>query len=183
MVETRAQPVSKSRQALPRFSDQELYYLAEKFGTPYYLIDEATLRKSVSEIEQAFQEFKGHFRVAYSVKANFNPTVIKTFVSEGIMFDLTSSNELYFLIRCGGSPTNVIYTSITETMAEYETILKLGVHKVVVSSYNGLLNLIEAAGRIGEEVDVLVRVNPEVHVKAELRGSIRHGKFGVQLDF
>lgn len=182
MVETRAQPVSRSRQALPRFSDQELYYLAEKFGTPYYLIDEATLRKSVSEIEQAFQEFKGHFRVAYSVKANFNPTVIKTFVSEGIMFDLTSSNELYFLNRCGGSPANVIYTSITETMAEYETILKFGVHKVVVSSYNGLLNLIEAVGRIGEEVDVIIRVNPEVHVKAELRGSIRHGKFGVQLD-
>src|SRR5437870_2405657 len=82
MAETRSQPVSKTRTAVPKFSDQELYYLAEKFGTPYFLIDEATLRKNVTEIEQAYQDFKGPFRVAYSMKANFNPSVIKTFVSE-----------------------------------------------------------------------------------------------------
>src|SRR5437870_9185766 len=168
MAETRSQPVSKTRTVVPKFSDQELYYLAEKFGTPYFLIDEATLRKNVTEIEQAYQDFKGPFRVAYSMKANFNPSVIRTFVSEGIMFDLTSANELYFLQRCGGSTENVIYTSITESMAEYEQVLKLGVRKIVVSSHNGLLNLVEAAARTGTLVDALVRVNPEVHVKAEL---------------
>jgi len=166
----------------PKFSDQELFYLAEKFGTPYFLIDEASLRRTVSELEQAYQDFKGPFRVAYSIKANYNPTVIKTFVSEGIMFDLTASNELYFLLKCGGSSENVIYTSITETMAEYEQVMKLGVRKVVVSSYNGLLNLMEARTRVGEEVEVLIRINPEVSVKAELRFSIKHGKFGVPLD-
>ncbi len=166
----------------PKFSDQELFHLAEKFGTPYFLIDEASLRRSVSELEQAYQGFKGHFRVAYSIKANYNPSVIKTFVSEGIMFDLTASNELYFLLKCGGSPENVIYTSITETMAEYEQVMKFGVRKIVVSSYNGLLNLIEARTRVGEDVEVLIRINPEVSVKAELRFSIKHGKFGVPLD-
>ena len=166
----------------PKFSDQELFHLAEKFGTPYFLIDEAALRRTVSELEQAYQDFKGPFRVAYSIKANYNPTVIKTFVSEGIMFDLTASNELYFLLKCGGSSENVIYTSITETMAEYEQVMKLGVRKIVVSSYNGLLNLIEARARVGDDVEVLIRVNPEVSVKAELRFSMKHGKFGVPLD-
>ncbi|MDA4116062.1 MAG: hypothetical protein OK442_05860 [Thaumarchaeota archaeon] len=136
----------------------------------------------MSELEQAYQDFKGPFRVAYSTKANYNPTVIKTFVSEGIMFDLTASNELYFLLKCGGSSENVIYTSITETMAEYEQVMKLGVRKIVVSSYNGLLNLIEARARVGDDVEVLIRVNPEVSVKAELRFSMKHGKFGVPFD-
>ena len=183
MPEPRANPVTKVRNlTTPKFDDQELYYLAEKFGTPYFLIDEGVLRRNVSEIEQAYQKFKGPFRVAYSVKANFNPAVIKTFVSEGIMFDLTAANELYFLQKCGGSPENVIYTSITETAEEYEGIIRGGVRKIVVSSFNGLLNLIDAAGRAGVEVNVLIRVNPEVHVKAELRFSMRHGKFGVPLD-
>lgn len=183
MHEPRAHPVTKVRSlTTPKFNDQELFNLAAKFGTPYFLIDEGVLRKNVSEIEQAYQGFKGPFRVAYSIKANFNPAVIKTFVSEGIMFDLTASNELYFLMKCGGSAENVIYTSITETAAEYETILKGGVRKIVVSSYNGLLNLIDAAAKVGGEVNVLIRVNPEVHVKAELRFSMRHGKFGVPLD-
>ena len=174
--------MSRPRNVTPKFSDQELFYLAEKFGTPYFLIDETALRRTVSELEQAYQKFKGPFRMAYSIKANYNPSVIKTFVSEGIMFDLTASNELYFLLKCGGSPENVIYTSITETMSEYEQILKLGVRKIVVSSFNGLLNLIEARARVGEDVEVLIRINPEVSVKAELRFSIRHGKFGVPLD-
>jgi diaminopimelate decarboxylase len=166
----------------PKFSDQELFYLAEKFGTPYFLIDEGALRKSVDELKHAYQRFNGQFRAAYSIKANYNPSVIKTFVSEGIMFDLTASNELYFLLKCGGAPENVIYTSITETTAEYEQVLTLGVRKIVVSSYSGLLNLIGAKTRTGEDVEVLIRVNPEVSVKAELRFSIKHGKFGVPLD-
>jgi diaminopimelate decarboxylase len=182
LVDTRTQPVSRSGVAAPRFSEKELYSLAEKYGTPYFLIDELTLRKKVSEIEQGFAEFKGVFRVAYSVKANFNPSVIRTFSTEGILFDLTAPNELQFILMAGGSAENVMYTSITETMAEYEEILRLGVRKVVVASYNGLVNLQEAAERVDVEVKTMIRVNPEVHVHAELRGSMGHGKFGLQFN-
>jgi len=181
LVDTRTQPVPKSGVESHRFAEKDLYRLAEKHGTPYYLIDEATLRRKVNEIEQAFQEFKGAFRVAYSMKANFNPSVIRIFVGEGILFDITAPSELYFLLKCGGTPENVLYTSITETLAEYDSVLKLGVRRIVVASHNGLSNLIEAAGRAEAEVEVMVRVNPEVHVKAELRGSLKHGKFGMQL--
>ncbi|HEV2137234.1 MAG TPA: hypothetical protein VGR53_00155 [Nitrososphaerales archaeon] len=182
MVDTRTQPVSRSGVAAQKFSDKELYELAEKYGTPYFLIDEPTLRKKVSEMEQGFAEFKGVFRVAYSVKANFNPSVIRAFSSEGILFDLTAPSELQFIIKAGGSAENVMYTSITETLAEYEEILKLGVRKIVVASYNGLLNLAEAAKKVNVAVKTMIRVNPEVHVHAELRGSMGHGKFGLQFN-
>ncbi len=182
LADTRSQPVTKVGVVAPRFSEQDLYNLAAEFGTPYFLVDEATLRRKVSEIEQAFSEFKGAFRVAYSVKANFNPSVIRTFIGEGIMFDLTAPNELYFLLKCGGSAESVVYTSITETEAEYEIVLGLGVNRVVVASSNGLANLIEALAKTGAEASVMIRVNPEVSVHAELRGSLRHGKFGLQLE-
>jgi diaminopimelate decarboxylase len=182
LVDTRTQPVSRAGVATPRFSDKDLYSLAEKYGTPYFLIDEATLRHKVSEMEQGFAEFKGVFRVAYSVKANFNPSVIRTFVDEGILFDLTAPGELVFVVKAGGSPDSVVYTSITETAAEYEEVLRTGVKKVVVASNTGLLNLIEAAGKVDVPVKTMIRVNPEVHVHAELRGSMGHGKFGLQFN-
>ncbi|MDA4126886.1 MAG: hypothetical protein OK452_06765 [Thaumarchaeota archaeon] len=182
MVDTRTQPESRSGVAALRFSDKELYSLAGKYGTPYFLVDEATLRKKVREIEQGFSEFKGVFRVAYSVKANFNPSVIRTFSSEGILFDLTAPSELQFILMSGGSAEEVMYTSITETLAEYEEVLRLGVRKVVVASYNGLLNLQEAANKVNVTVMTMIRVNPEVHVHAELRGSMGHGKFGLQFN-
>ena len=182
MVDTRTQPVSRAGAVAPRFSERDLYNLAEKYGTPYFLIDEVTLRRKVAEMEQGFSEFKGVFRVAYSVKANFNPSVIKTFASEGILFDLTAPSELLFVLKSGGSAENVMYTSITESSAEYEEVLKMGVRKIVVASHNGLLNLMEAAGRTNITVKTMIRVNPEVHVHAELRGSMGHGKFGLQLN-
>jgi len=180
LVDTRTQPVSRTGVAAPRFSDRELYSLAEKYGTPYFLIDEATLRKRVADMEQAFADFKGLYRVAYSVKANFNPSVIRTFASESILFDLTAPSELVFTLKSGATAENVIYTSITETADEYEEVLRMGVRKVVVASYNGLINLAEAAAKTSIPVKTMVRVNPEVHVHAELRGSMGHGKFGLQ---
>lgn len=182
MVDTRTQPVSRTGVAAPRFSDRELYSLAEKYGTPYFLIDEVSLRKKVTEMEQAFAEFKGVFRVAYSVKANFNPSVIRAFSREGILFDLTAPSELVFIMKSGGAAENVVYTSITETTAEYEEVLKKGVRKIVVASYNGLVNLTEAAAKANVSVKTMIRVNPEVHVHAELRGSMGHGKFGLQFN-
>ncbi len=182
MVDTRTQPVSRAGVAAPRFTEKDLYGLAEKYGTPYFLIDEATLRRKVSEMEQGFSEFRGVFRVAYSVKANFNPSVIRTFASEGILFDLTAPSELTFVLKSGGSAGDVMYTSITETEAEYEEVLRTGVRKIVVASHNGLMNLIEAAVRTNVTVKTMVRVNPEVHVHAELRGSMGHGKFGLQFN-
>ena len=182
MVDTRTQPVSRAGVAAPRFSDRELYSLAEKYGTPFFLVDEATLRKKVTDMEQAFNEFKGVYRVAFSVKANFNPSVIRTFASEGILFDLTAPSEILFVLRSGGAAESVMYTSITETAAEYEEVLKLGVRKIVVASYNGLVNLTEAAAKLNATVKTMVRVNPEVHVHAELRGSMGHGKFGLQFN-
>jgi diaminopimelate decarboxylase len=182
LVDTRTQPVSRAGVAAPRFSDRELYSLAEKYGTPYFLMDEATLRKKVTDMEQAFSDFRGAYRVAYSVKANFNPSVIRTFASEGILFDLTAPGELVFTLKSGATAENVMYTSITETAAEYEEVLRMGVRKIVVASYNGLLNLAEAAARVNVAVKTMIRVNPEVHVHAELRGSMGHGKFGLQFN-
>jgi diaminopimelate decarboxylase len=168
--------------ATPRFSDKDLYSLAEKYGTPYFLIDEATLRRKVSEMEQGFAEFKGVFRVAYSVKANFNPSVIKTFMTEGILFDLTAPGELEFVVRSGGSVENVLYTSIIETQSEDEQVLRQGVRRVVVAGYGGLSNLVAAAEKENVFVKTMMSVNPEVHVHAEFRGSMGHGKFDLQVN-
>ncbi|MEM2923890.1 MAG: hypothetical protein QW560_05730 [Candidatus Nitrosocaldus sp.] len=165
---------------LNRFmSDDELHEAIEKFGTPLYIIDEETLHRKVRELLDAYKSFKGKRQIAYSVKANFNPSVIRTFMKDAIIFDLTSLGELYFYTRCGGDTSAVIYTSVTEEEDEYLQVLKAGVGKVVVSSYNGLLNLISAASRLGIRPKTMIRINPEIAVKAEVKASYRHGKFGV----
>lgn len=165
---------------LNRFiNDRDLSKIIKQFGTPIYIIDEQTLHKKVKELLDAYKKFKGPVKVAYSIKANFNPAVLKTFIKDNILFDATSTGELYFYNMCKGNPENIIYTSVTEELEEYEYALKNGVKKIVVSSHNGLVNLAEAANALNIKPQTMIRINPEVGVKAEVRASYKHGKFGV----
>ena len=160
-------------------SNKEINILAERYGTPLYFVDEKTLHDKLLELHHAYKKFKGDVKIAYSVKANFNPSVLKTFMKDGITFDLTSLGELYFIKRLNGSPDNIIYTSITEELDEYIEVLKNGIKRIVVSSYYGFINLSKAANIVNIRPKIMVRINPEVGVKAEVRASYKNGKFGV----
>jgi diaminopimelate decarboxylase len=158
--------------------------LVAQYGTPLYLIDEDTLHAKAKELHRAYSKYKGQVKVAYSIKANFTPAVLKAFIKDGMTFDLTSLGELYFIKQCKADPENVIYTSVTEELEEYIEVLQSGVRRIVVSSFNGMTNLAKAAMKVGRGVMPLtmIRVNPEVGVKAEVRASYRNSKFGVPLN-
>ena len=160
-------------------SNKEINIMAERYGTPLYFVDEKTLHDKLLELHHAYKKFKGDVKVAYSVKANFNPSVLKTFMKDGVTFDLTSLGELYFIKRLNGSPDNIIYTSITEELDEYIEVLKNGIKRIVVSSYYGFINLSKAANVVNIRPKIMVRINPEVGVKAEVRATYKNGKFGV----
>lgn len=168
--------------ALNRFvKPMDIKKLVAEYGTPLYLVDEDTLHVKAKELHKAYSKFKGQIKIAYSIKANFTPAVIKAFMKDGLSFDLTSLGELYFIKQCKADPENVIYTSVTEELEEYIEVLKSGVRRVVVSSFNGMTNLAKAASKVGGGAVPLtmIRVNPEVGVKAEVRASYRNSKFGV----
>ncbi len=185
MVENVIQ-ILQNRVTLPltkRFlSNEEINLLIERYGTPLYLIDEKTLHGKLLELHRAYKKFNGDVKIAYSVKANFNPAVLKAFMMDGVTFDLTSLGELYFIKKLNVNPENIIYTSVTEELEEYIEILKNGIRRIVISSYYGFLNLSKASSITNIRPKIMVRINPEVGVKAEVRASYKNGKFGVPLN-
>lgn len=186
MVENVVQIIQnkKTLSRINRFiTNEEINQLVEEYGTPLYLVDEGTLHEKVLELKNAYEKFQGRdVRIAYSIKANFNPSILKTFIKDNITFDLTSLGELFFVRELKINPDNVIYTSVTEELEEYKQVLSYGIKRVVVSSYFGLINLSQAANIVGLIPKVMVRINPEVGVKAEVRASYKNGKFGVPLN-
>src|ERR687896_1315305 len=166
--------------ALNRFAKpSDINTLVALYGTPLYLIDEDTLHAKARELHNAYSKFNGPVKVAYSMKANFSPAILRTFIKDGIAFDLTSIGELRFLKQCKAESESIIYTSVTEEYEEYLEALQSGVKRIVVSSFNGITNLAKAANKVNVKPLTLIRINPEVGVKAEVRASYRNGKFGV----
>ncbi len=175
------QLVSKQTAApLNRFATPlDIKNLAAEYGTPLYLVDEDTLHAKARELHRAYSGFKGPVKVAYSIKANFSPAVIRAFAKDCLTFDLTSLGELHFIRQCDADPENVIYTSVTEEPEEYVEVMRSGVRRVVVSSHKGMMNLAYAAGKAGVRPLAMIRINPEVATDAKVRASYRNGKFGV----
>ncbi len=180
MENSQVQLVQKSIPPLNRFvTALDINNLVAQYGTPLYLVDEDTLHAKARELHRAYSKFRGPVKVAYSIKANFTPAIIRAFMKDGLTFDLTSLGELYFVKQCKADPENIIYTSVTEEPDEYLEVLRNGVRRIVVSSHKGMMNLAMAAGKLGVRPMTMIRVNPEVGVKAEVRASYKNGKFGV----
>jgi diaminopimelate decarboxylase len=168
------QNLNPTKPALNRFlKPNDISNLVAQYGTPLYLLDEETLHAKVRELHKAYNKFVGPLKIAYSIKANFSPAVIRAFITDGVTFDLTSIGELHFIKKCRAVSYNAIYISVTEEYEEYLRVLETGIRKVVVGSFNGMTNLAKAAQKVGVKVPTMIRVNPEVGVKAGVRASYR----------
>ncbi|MBH59497.1 MAG: hypothetical protein CMO19_03645 [Thaumarchaeota archaeon] len=162
-------------------TEEEIYTVVTEFGTPLYVVDEQIILDNLSTLENSFNNYNGKTSIAYSLKSNFNPSIIEILNKESILFDLTSLGELYFFEQCRANIDNVLYTSVTEEENEYYSAMQSGISKFVIGSYNGLINLISASESLNISPKVLVRINPEIDVKADISASSGMGKFGIPL--
>src|SRR5512142_2763400 len=63
--------------------------LAEKHGTPIFVIDHEKIRENYREFEEHLPRVQAY----YAVKANSNPEIIKTLFKMGARFDVASMPE------------------------------------------------------------------------------------------
>jgi diaminopimelate decarboxylase len=73
--------------------DVPLKQLAEQYGTPFYVYSTNYFLKQYQDFENAFKNVK--HKIFYAMKANFNLSVINTFVKLGSGVDVNSEGELY----------------------------------------------------------------------------------------
>ncbi len=68
---------------------EKLLKLAQKHGTPLFIIDHEKIRENF----RTFRKNLPHVQVYYAVKANSDQEIIKTLFNEGSSFDVASYNE------------------------------------------------------------------------------------------
>src|SRR3989339_2251111 len=67
--------------------------LAQKFGTPLYVIDETTLRNRCRAYIQSFQKFHPKTEIAFASKALCTTAIAKIVASEGLGIDVSSGGD------------------------------------------------------------------------------------------
>ncbi|OGE78712.1 MAG: hypothetical protein A2668_02825, partial [Candidatus Doudnabacteria bacterium RIFCSPHIGHO2_01_FULL_48_180] len=90
--------------------------IAKKNETPFYLIDDAELNKSIGEFESGFRKPLRQSRFFYAIKTNYHPHILRTAVKRGWGLDASSGRELDLALQAGAR--QILFTGPGKTDKE-----------------------------------------------------------------
>jgi diaminopimelate decarboxylase len=158
-----------------------LEQVAETFGTPAFVVDEADLRATARTFREAFASWHADTRVCFATKAFPCAPVERVIAEEGLGCDVAGSGELAIALAAGFRPADIVLHGTAKTDADLAEALAVGVGLVVIDGPDDLARL-ERLGALGQPV--LLRVNPGVRADTHEALATGHGgsKFGVGLE-
>jgi diaminopimelate decarboxylase len=168
------------------YRDNQLYLedinvndLAKEFETPLYIYSKNHFINQYKEFENSFSGI--NHKIFYAMKANFNMSVINTFVKLGSGVDANSEGELYRALKTGIDPSKVILTSVGKTKNEIKLGLEKNVLMIKAESEEEIKLINKIAGEMNIPARVAIRVNPDVDAKTHpyISTGLSSNKFGV----
>lgn len=160
----------------------DLVKLAEKYGTPLYVLDEATIRKIGRDYKDAF---KGYPKVnmMYASKALCSSATSALIASEGFGFDVVSSGEIFTVYKSGANMSKVLFNGNNKSYDELSLAIELGVGRISVDNFFELSLLNEIAKSHKKIVNILLRITPgiECHTHEYIQTGHLDSKFGFDL--
>jgi len=156
--------------------------IAVKVGTPVYIYSHATLERHFKAMDEAFASVP--HTICYSMKANSNMAVLKTFANLGGGVDIVSGGELYRALKAGIDPKKIVYSGVGKKDDEIEYALKSGILMFNVESEEELDRINEIAGSIGAKAGIAIRVNPDVDPETHpyITTGLKKAKFGINIE-
>src|SRR4029079_6159677 len=122
------------------FAEQvPLKRIAQEVGTPAYVYSLATLKRHFKVFDQAFA--KAPHIVCFSVKANSNLALLRSFAKQGSGFDIVSGGELFRVLKVGPDPKKIVFSGGGKKKEEIEYALNTGILMFNVESEQELLAL------------------------------------------
>lgn len=160
----------------------DLVKLAEKYGTPLYVLDEATIRKICRDYKDAF---KGYPKVnmMYASKALCSSATSALIASEGFGFDVVSSGEIFTVYKSGANMSKVLFNGNNKSYDELSLAIELGVGRISVDNFFELSLLNEIVKSHKKIVNILLRITPgiECHTHEYIQTGHLDSKFGFDL--
>ena len=168
----------------------DLAGLAEQFGTPLFVYDEAHLRANCREAVEAWGD-----GVAYATKAFLCVSMARLAHEEGMCLDVSTGGELHVALTAGVPADRLVLHGSNKSDEELAAALAVGVGRIVVDSFDEIDRLERLVPEAPAPVDphdgvasphrpkVLARVTPgvEVHTHEFVRTGQDDSKFGFGL--
>jgi diaminopimelate decarboxylase len=156
--------------------------LARRYGTPLYVVDEATLRSTAQAYRSALAaHYPGPALALYASKANSSLAITAVVAAEGLGLDAVSAGELLTAVRGGMPPERIVLHGNNKSLDELRLAAELGV-TVVADNWLDIEQL--ASLQLARPVRLMLRFTPgiECHTHEYIRTGHLDSKFGFDPD-
>ena len=155
--------------------------LAQEFGTPVYVFDEAYIRRMMRVYRDTILEkYDGKGIVLYASKAFSCQAIYRIADEENIGIDVVSGGELYTAKKAGFPMQKVYMHGNNKLDYEIGEALDAGIGCIVADAYSEIDKIDCEAKKRGMVQDILLRINPgvEAHTHAFVQTATTDSKFG-----
>ena len=155
--------------------------LAERFGTPAYILDENVIRENCRTYLRAASQYFGDDALPlYASKALCFTEIYRIAAEEGMGVDCVSGGELYTAKKAGFPPNKIYFHGNNKTDRDIKDAMDMGVGTFVVDNCDELEALSAEAVSRGMTQRILLRITPGIdpHThRAVITGNV-DSKFG-----
>ena len=137
-----------------------LIELSKKVGSPFYCYSSKILESKYSELTDAFKE--EDLLVCFSLKANSNQSIIKTFSSLGSGADVVSIGELKRALKAKIPPNKIVFSGVGKNTDEIIFAIKNKILMINVESISELKQISTQAANLNMIAPISLRVNPDI---------------------
>lgn len=159
--------------------------LAEKFGTPLYVMDEELIRKNCRTYKNAMEKYCGRGgMVLYANKAFCTLYTCRIANEEGLGLDVVSGGELYTALKADFPMEKVCFHGNNKTADELEKAVQNNVGHIIVDNIYELDMLENIAAKYDMVQKIMFRIKPgiDAHTHQFIMTGQIDSKFGVALE-
>ena len=158
-----------------------LIELSKKVGSPFYCYSSKILESKYSELTDAFKE--EDLLVCFSLKANSNQSIIKTFSSLGSGADVVSIGELKRALKAKIPPNKIVFSGVGKNTDEIIFAIKNKILMINVESISELKQISTQAANLNMIAPISLRVNPDIEAGGNEKISTgkKQDKFGISI--
>jgi diaminopimelate decarboxylase len=153
--------------------------IADRVGTPVYVVDEADLRARARAFADAFEGWD----VYYAAKSFLCTTVARWVSEEGLGVDVCTGGELAVVRRAGLDPRRVGLHGNNKSVEELREAMTVGVGRIIVDSFDEIARLGELAEQLQIRPRIMVRATTgvEAHTHEYIATAHEDQKFGFSI--
>ena len=167
------------------FAGHDTLALAQKYGTPLYLMDEQRIRRNCRTYVNAFKNAFGDRGLPlYAGKAAAFKRIYQIVREEGLGIDVVSAGEIHTAVQAGFPLENAYFHSNNKTDADIAYAMECGVGYFVVDNREELDAIDAAAQSAGIRQKLLLRLTPGIdpHTYEAISTGKVDSKFGTAIE-